>query len=194
MQEPQKIGALIPGAANELKLQAHINAEAEQAKKIKQELYQAEKGLQNKPKQVYGIAAQYKTQLSKCAFKLIIYWKVKKDGTPYAQHEISSYANLKKIPSIDFDTYKRINHEDAYNALLDKVYNEAHRMFKAILVYCDYFNSQEHWIASFDCTNLVRSTLLPVHFKAKDEYGNIRFDYYEGQPIRLDKMRFYEGR
>lgn len=173
-------------------LVAKAQSEIATEEKIKNDLLKAERAYLTNRNQPTGVAAQYKNQLLKCAFKLIVYYKVKKDGTPYAQHEIDSYQNLKKIPSIDFDTYKRLNHEDAYNALTDKVYQEAPRMNKAMIVWCDYFNSQEHLIASFNCTNLMRSNILTLHFKPKDEYGHIKFDYYEGQPIRLDKMRFYE--
>lgn len=188
----------MPQAQRELKLEAQHKQDLLIDQKIKQDLVNAEMNLQKgmyqraKTKTPYGVAAQYSKELVKCQFKLIVYWKVKKDGTPYTQFEIDNYENLKKIPSLDFDAYNRINHQVAYDKLCDKVYNEANRMNKAILVYMDYANSEEHWIASFNTTNLIHSIVKPVHFKPKDENGHIRFDYYEGDPIRLNQMRSYE--
>lgn len=190
--EPKKNSELIPDTGTALGLiRSHQDALDQ---KVKADLQRAEKNYSQGKKQAYGIASQYAPQLQKCRFKLIVYWKVKKCGTPYTQLEIDTYKNLKKIPSIDFDTYGRLNHQDAVNALEDKVYEEAHKMFKAILVWNDWFNSEEHWVVSYNTQNLIRSERRELFFKPADPNGNILFDGYAGKAIRLDKMRFYEGK
>lgn len=183
-KQPQKISGIIEPA------------KAEWLRELSPEQSKANLELASKkidmPRQATGILSQYKPQLIRCRFKLVVYWDVDKHGNYYTVAQKKAGKNRKPIPSIDFDIYNRLNHQDAYNALCDKVYEQAERMDKAILIYNDYINNKEHWIAVFNPKNLLRSIKREVHFKDADANGNILFDYYEGTPIRLDDMRFYE--
>lgn len=142
----------------------------------------------NKP--VFGIAAQYKKQLSTSKFKLICYFKTDKKGNFYSISDKQQSKNRKPIPSTDYIA-GRIDHETAYNKLIDYCLQNTANLDKAILIVNDYTEELEHFIFIFNPANISQSQQCLVRFK--DFKGGRYFDYIDGNPLRTDKMKFYEN-
>lgn len=141
-----------------------------------------------------GVAAQYQNLLDTCKFKLVLYFIKKKDGTYYTDFEIKAKHNRKPIPSIDLSGvsgHYRLDHEAAYNTLIDKYFIEnIDNVFTAMLFVMDYVDETETMIMEFNPKYPVKNKSVIPRFVNKGEHRV--FDHLEGKAIRIDKIRPYE--
>lgn len=146
----------------------------------------------NKP--LHGIAAQYRDKLGTSKFKLICYYNVKKDGSFYSIAEKQMKKHRRPIPSIDIyngiSGIVRTDHEIAYNTLLTYCLQNVARLEKAMLIVNDYANGEELTILLFNPQLIAASQSIQPVFKDV-ESGRI-YCGLDGNPLRVDKMRFYQ--
>lgn len=143
-----------------------------------------------------GIAAQYKTQLQGCKFKLIVYFDKKPSGEFYTTIEKQYMKHRRPIPSFDFKngtSRKSItDHETAYNNLVKYMIDKKTNISKCMLIYNDYINKQEKTIFICNPNKMDQADFREVKFTAPDENNNIFFEGIIGQYIRIDNMISYE--
>lgn len=144
-------------------------------------------------KQLYGIAAQYKNELSKCKFKLVVYFNVKANGEYYTSIEKQYMKHRRFIPSFDFKNghaAKSItDHLTAYNNLIDYMLKNAKRITKIMLIENDYINKLEKTFVICNPNQMAFADYREPQFTEPDGNGNIFFKGIQGEYIRIDKMR-----
>lgn len=152
---------------------------------------QQQSGFINEPKQLYGIAQEYKKQLNTSKFKLVVYFKKNKQGQYFTQYEKQQNKNRRYIPSFDFINIggKMVqNHELGFKKLIDYVMTNVDNISNANLILNDFVNELELTIIKFDCKNLQFSNYVNPIFKTNEKTQGVYFDYLEAEPIRVDKM------
>ena len=142
-----------------------------------------------------GIAAQYKTQLEGCKFKLIVYFDKKPNGEFYTTIEKQYMKHRRPIPSFDFKngtSRKSItDHQTAYDNLVKYMIDKKNNISKCMLIYNDYINKQEKTIFICNPNKMDQADFREVIFTKPDDNGNIFFDGIIGQYIRIDSMISY---
>lgn len=144
-------------------------------------------------KQTYGIATEYKKQLSTSKFKLVVYFNKDKQGNYFNQYDKQLNKNRRYIPSFDFINCngKMVqNHEIGFKKLIDYVMTNVDNISNANLILNDFVNELELTIIKFDCKNLQFSNYVNPIFKTNDKTQGIYFSHLEGEAIRVDKMLY----
>ena len=142
---------------------------------------------------LYGISAQYKTQLKSCHFKLVVYFDKKPDGSYYTITEKQYKKHRRFIPSFDFKnghSAKSItDHLTAYNNLIEYIIKNKDSITKAMLIECDYINKLEKTFVICNPKQMAFADFREPLFSNPNDNNNVFFLGIKGDYIRTDKMR-----
>lgn len=142
-----------------------------------------EKTISVKP--LYGIAAQYKNQLSNCKFKLVVYFDKKGNGEFYSTIEKHYMKHRRFIPSFDFkngtNSKSITDHLQAYNNLIEYMVKNSGSITKCLLIENDYINKLEKTFIICNPNQMVYADFREPLFTNADSNGNIFFNGIAGE-------------
>lgn len=125
-------------------------------------------------------------------FKLVIYWNLKPDGTPYSVFEKQRRMNRKYIYSYDYTDvggYNTTDHRLAMNKLLDKMKRQKDAIDKAFLIMNDWENNKELTIGDFPNGDKEQGNFVHPCFSKPNEKGHRYVHSLPREPLRIDEMR-----
>jgi hypothetical protein len=147
---------------------------------------------EKKPYEKRGLAVTKHHESSTTKFKLVIYWKLKPDNTPYSVPEINLKKHRKYVDSIDFILTAKgyiTRHDLALNKLLQLVEKYKERMFSCLLIMNDLVNEQELLIGKFSHIEENNNFIQPLF--TSYENGNVFATGLVAPAIQISELRHY---
>lgn len=141
-------------------------------------------------KHASGKLKEYKQLLNTCKFKLCVYFDVDKWGRQYTIQEKKEGKHRRFIPSVD-RVRNVTNEELALNTLIDYCLQNQNKIDAAQIILIDKLQGLEQLIFKFNAKNVSASQFVQIEFKT-NEYGNTYVNRLLDEPIRTDKIRYYD--
>ncbi len=141
-------------------------------------------------KHASGKLKEYKQLLNTCKFKLCVYFDVDKWGRQYTVQEKKDGKHRRFIPSVD-RVRNVTNEELALNTLIDYCLQNQNKIYAAQIILIDKLQGVEQLIFKFNAKNVSSSLFCQIEFKT-NEYGNTYVHRLLDEPIRTDKIRYYD--
>lgn len=137
-----------------------------------------------------GKLKEYKQLLNTCKFKLLAYFDTDKWGRQYTVQEKKENKHRRYIPSVD-RVRNVTNEELAFNTLIDYCLQNQNKLDAAQIILIDKLQGLEIQVFKFNAKNVAASLFCEMEFNT-NEYGNTYFKRLLDEPIRTDKIRYYD--